>query len=365
MILVKKGKEIIQGVSDCFTLTLEMQTPFGEEPHEAMIVNHIKKELPLSCERVHHRISFLPLISFNSSMGRTHRFLVAFSLKDFSIDRPFCDRVLPLAIAFTAYAEEEMLKKEGFENLICGGYLKGHLFLLIFCEGKLVHWIQEQVEEKTIDLNQRLHRLRLFIQGDAFLSRLGDCPVSIASEPAVSSLFEKALLDPFWQNWDLDPSVNRKERAWKRLQRRFLYTFILAFIFWTGIFFLNQFLFSSKESFIARQAQEQIQQDSLREKVLEFQNQILSMPTPLDLDLLLNEIVTASGKGTRLLALKKIPSEEGAHFILSFSAIHFEEASNLERVLKKSQSLKIKKIVVGSSQSNEEGRVAFQMDLFL
>lgn len=365
MILVKRGKEIIQGVSDCFMLTLEMQTPFGEEPHQAMIVDHIKKELPLSCERVHHRISFLPLISFNSSMGRTHRFLVAFSLKDFSMDRPFCDRVLPLSIAFTAYAEEEMLKKEGFENLICGGYLKGYLFLLIFCEGKLVHWIQEQAEEKTIDLNKRLHRLRLFIQQDAFLSRLGDCPVSIASEPAVSSLFEKALLDPFWQKWDLDPSVNRKERAWKRLQRRFLYTFILVFIFWTGIFFLNQFLFSSKESFIARQAQEQIQQDSLREKVLEFQNQILSMPTPLDLDLLLNEIVTASGKGTRLLALKKIPSEEGAHFILSFSAIHFEEASNLERVLKKSQSLKIKKIVVGSSQSNAEGRVAFQMDLFL
>ena len=47
MILVKRGKEIIQGVSDCFMLTLEMQTPFGEEPHQAMIVNHIKKELIL------------------------------------------------------------------------------------------------------------------------------------------------------------------------------------------------------------------------------------------------------------------------------------------------------------------------------
>lgn len=83
MILVKREKEMVQGVSECFTLTLELQTPFGEEPHPEMILDHIKKELPLSCERAQNRISFLPLISFNSSMGRTHRFLVAFSLKVF------------------------------------------------------------------------------------------------------------------------------------------------------------------------------------------------------------------------------------------------------------------------------------------
>jgi len=365
MILVKREKEMVQGVSECFTLTLELQTPFGEEPHPEMILDHIKKELPLSCERAQNRISFLPLISFNSSMGRTHRFLVAFSLKDFSKNRSFCDRVLPLGIAFSAFAEEEMINKDGYENLICGGVLGDHFFLLIFYNGKLVHWIQEHIESKTYDLNKRIHRLRLFIQADPFLSRLGDCPISILSEEKHYSFFEKAINDPLWRRFDLDPSVELKERAWKRLQRRFIYAFILLLIFFVSTFFLNQFLFSSKEMILAKQAKDELYQDAERQKILAFQNQILQLPFPLDLDLLLQEIGNAVAKGTRLKALKKIASEEGDYYLLNFSAIHFEEASRLENKLKNSTVFKVKNISVGPVQSTTDGRVAFQMDLFL
>lgn len=258
-----------------------------------------------------------------------------------------------------------MINKDGYENLICGGVLGDHFFLLIFYNGKLVHWIQEHIESKTYDLNKRIHRLRLFIQADPFLSRLGDCPISILSEEKHYSFFEKAINDPLWRRFDLDPSVELKERAWKRLQRRFIYAFILLLIFFVSTFFLNQFLFSSKEMILAKQAKDELYQDAERQKILAFQNQILQLPFPLDLDLLLQEIGNAVAKGTRLKALKKIASEEGDYYLLNFSAIHFEEASRLENKLKNSTVFKVKNIRVGPVQSTTDGRVAFQMDLFL
>lgn len=365
MILAKRKNEIVQGALECFTLTLELQTPFGEEPYQVMVLEHIQRELPLSCERAQNRISFIPLISFNSSVGRTHRFLVAFALKDFSADRFLCDRVLPLGVIFCAYAEQQMLENEGFENLICGGFIENNLFLLIFWEGKLMHWIQESAKQENFDWNKRLYRLKLFMQQDTLLSRLGDCPISIASDVEVSSFFEKTVHDPIWRFWDLDPSLEMKERAWKRLQRRFIYAFLILIVFFISIFFLHQFMFSSKQIILVEQKRQQIQQDSVLKKIVDFQNQILSLPYPLEIDLVLSEFARIIAKGTRLESLKKYHSEDGLHFVFHISALHFEEASRIQSLLKTNSLLNIQKISLGDVQSTVDNRVTFQMDLFL
>lgn len=366
MILGVRGREAVQGTLDCRLLTFEMQTPFGEELERSQVFLHIQEKLPLSCERAQNRIAFLPLISFNSTAGRLHRFLVAFLSRDFLADRFYCDRVLPLAIGLTALAEKEMLTREGFENLIYGGFLKNRLHLLVFMEGKLVHWIEEEATEATTDLNQRVHRLRLFLKQDPLLSRLENSKFLIYSGEKIEGHFERALNDPTWRFWDLDASTQVKWRRSKRLQKSAVFSSIIVVLFFFLLGVLDRAAFPIKSTVtFKREWQEEAHYDSLFQKAQGLQNQILALPTPLDLELILTEIIKIASRETRLESLKKVPSEKGVHLIFNFLTVHFEEATALQQELMQNQVLKARDVLIGQVQSAPDGRVLFQMEVFL
>ncbi|HHX14812.1 MAG TPA: hypothetical protein GX724_01455 [Fibrobacter sp.] len=366
MILGTRGREIVQGTLDCHLLTFEIQTPFGEELEHLQVLQYIQKELPLSYKRAQNRISFLPLISFNSAAGRLHRFLVAFLSRDFLSDRFYCDRVLPLAIAFTALAEKEMHACEGYENMIYCGFLKNRLHLLVFMEGKLVHWVDEKATEVSTDLNQRIHRLRLFLKQDPLLSRLENSPLSIYSNEEIQRHFEGALKDPMWRFWDLDASTQVKWRRLKQLQKRVVFSSVIIVVFFFLVGVLDRSAFPLKSMGASEQErQQEWRSDSFFQKTRELHHQISTLPTPLDIGLILSEVAKASSRETRLESFRKTPSEKGVLLILDFSAGHFEEATAVQRRLKQSGPLEAREVLLGHVHSTPDGRVLFKIELLL
>ena len=204
-----------------------------------------------------NRVFFWPLVSFNASDGRKHRYLVAIANEPLAHYRKKFDRCLPQQIALYSIADK-ILRGEcvdglkslesansTYADLICanstcadipvlknanvavvncadfdGNLLlvalwKNCLYILVFAKGRLCHWSEEFgygdcVDERIIE---RVARFKAFLKADELFANAGAFGEAFFCGDNVldaETLFKTAAKDSFWRGLDLDKSESMK-----------------------------------------------------------------------------------------------------------------------------------------------------------
>lgn len=203
-------------------------------------------------------VFFWPLVSFNASDGRKHRYLVAVADEPLERFRKTFDRCLPKQIALYAIADKILRGEWNGENCLkcdeacaeCGSEcaelnndcaevadngnllfvaLCEHcLYILVFMEGRLCHWSEEYGYGESFDdvCRERVARFKEFLKADELFAKMNDigafvvcCEnVGAAEEsPHMNERFQVAARDPFWCGKDLDACDSMKpceQRRW-------------------------------------------------------------------------------------------------------------------------------------------------------
>jgi hypothetical protein len=170
---------------------------------------------------------FREMVSFNSTDGRKHRYLVMLANdnaaeKDVAKLRGRGDRVLPRTAMLYGCADKLMREEDacetcaGGDNAYCGCSLRescgncrfafldnGWLYILVFFEGRLCHW-SEEPHHNNESVQERLGRFDVFLRNDDLFSRaekwycafmdIGGVP-----EPERLRRLRHAGRDPFWR----------------------------------------------------------------------------------------------------------------------------------------------------------------------
>lgn len=193
-------------------------------------------------------VFFWPLVSFNASDGRKHRYLVAVAEEPLENYRKTFDRCLPKQIALYAIADKILRGEWDGENCLkcdeacaeCGGECadfgnncakNGNLllvalcehcvYILVFMEGRLCHWSEEYGYGETFDdaCRERVARFKEFLKADELFVKMNDVgefvvcceKVGTVEESLhVKNLFQVAARDPFWCGKDLDACSSMK-----------------------------------------------------------------------------------------------------------------------------------------------------------
>lgn len=206
-------------------------------------------------------VFFWPLVSFNASDGRKHRYLVAVAEEPLENYRKTFDRCLPKQIALYAIADKILRGEWDGENCLkCDETCVGRgrecaelnndcaevadngnllfvalwehcLYILVFMEGRLCHWSEEYGYGETFDdaCRERVARFKEFLKVDELFAKSGTagvfgefivcCKNASADENLMNmdKLFQKATQDPFWRGKDLDACDSMKpceRRRW-------------------------------------------------------------------------------------------------------------------------------------------------------
>ena len=201
------------------------------------------------------RVFFWPLVSFNASDGRKHRFLVAMANESLASCRKKFDRCLPRQIALYAVADkvlrgvqwngivtdihanssanegaakssavdsgvEENVTDDG--NLLLVALWKNVLYILVFMKGRLCHWSEELGYSDCFDerIAERVQRFKEFLKADELFASAGAFGESFVcgdNVPNTKILFQIGANDSFWRDLDLDESESMKpceKRRW-------------------------------------------------------------------------------------------------------------------------------------------------------
>lgn len=216
-----------------------------------------------------NRVFFWPLVSFNASDGRKHRYLVAIANEHLANYRKKYDRCLPRQILFYAVADkilrgeavdevaidihancnakwniadgsfadafainnaaESLVSEIGVEenvandgNLLLVALWKNVLYILVFAKGRLCHWSEESGYGVCFDerIAVRVHRFKEFLKADELFVSVGSfAEIFICCDVLsnMETLFRTAAKDPFWRGLDLDKSESLKpceKRRW-------------------------------------------------------------------------------------------------------------------------------------------------------
>lgn len=202
-------------------LMWEWVSAYEKCPTEAELLGALESDFPESCRRLKEaggRLSLWPLISFNSAEGRRFRYLVAMTKNLGAGDgarngarRRLAKRFLPVQIWLYGQADDCLRKSEGVNGSCDGNVLfyserKGVLTVLIFCEGRLCHWIEESGYGDASKINDRLRDLQEFLKRDSFFGRHEsfECVgLEIPDSALRKKFFLAASADPFWRGLDL------------------------------------------------------------------------------------------------------------------------------------------------------------------
>ena len=164
---------------------------------------------------------FREMVSFNSTDGRKHRYLVMLvngdaAIKDNAKLRGRGDRVLPRTAMLYGYADKLMLEEGDCENVDCRGSLRescgncrfvfldnGWLYILVFFEGRLCHW-SEEPHHNNESVQERLGRFDVFLRNDDLFSRAEKwycafMDIGRVPEPERLRWLRRAGRDPFWR----------------------------------------------------------------------------------------------------------------------------------------------------------------------
>lgn len=124
------------------------------------------------------RVFFWPLVSFNASDGRKHRYLVAMADEPLETYRKKFDCSLPRQIALYAIADKVLRGKlEGNAengNLLLVALWKHRLYILVFMEGRLCHWSEEYGYGESLDgaCRERIARFKEFLKVDELFAKV-------------------------------------------------------------------------------------------------------------------------------------------------------------------------------------------------
>lgn len=191
-------------------------------------------------------VFFWPLVSFNASDGRKHRYLVAVADEPLENYRKTFDCCLPKQIALYAIADKILRGEwEGVNGLKCDEICVGRggecvefdkncadngnllfvalcehcVYILVFMEGRLCHWSEEYCYGETFDdaCRERVARFKEFLKADELFAKMNDVGEFGEGSPKVDELFQVAVRDPFWCGKDLDACDSMKpceRRRW-------------------------------------------------------------------------------------------------------------------------------------------------------
>lgn len=206
-------------------------------------------------------VFFWPLVSFNASDGRKHRYLVAVADEPLENYRKTFDRCLPKQIALYAMADKVLRGEwEGVNGLKCDEICVGRggecvefdkncaengnllfvalwehcLYILVFMEGRLCHWSEEYGYGEVFDdtCRERVARFKEFLKADELFAKMNDVGEFGEDSPKMDELFQVAVRDPFWCGKDLDECDSMKSCE----QRRWVMSAVALLVFCTCVF---------------------------------------------------------------------------------------------------------------------------------
>ncbi len=206
-------------------------------------------------------VFFWPLVSFNASDGRKHRYLVAVADEPLENYRKTFDRCLPKQIALYAIADKVLRGEWGGESFLkcdetcagCGGecvvfdnncaengnllfvaFWEHCLYILVFMEGRLCHWSEEYGYGEVFDdaCRERVARFKEFLKADELFAKMNGVGEFGEGSPKVDELFQVAVRDPFWRGKDLDECDSMKTCE----QRRWIMSAVALFVFFACVF---------------------------------------------------------------------------------------------------------------------------------
>jgi hypothetical protein len=206
-------------------------------------------------------VFFWPLVSFNASDGRKHRYLVAVAEEPLENYRKTFDRCLPKQIELYAIADKILRGEWDGENCLkcdetcagCGGEcvvfdnncaengnllfvaLWEHcLYILVFMEGRLCHWSEEYGYGEVFDdaCRERVARFKEFLKADELFAKMNGVGEFGEGSPKVDELFQVAVRDPFWRGKDLDECDSMKPCE----LRRWVMSSVALLVFCASVF---------------------------------------------------------------------------------------------------------------------------------
>ena len=199
--------------------TWEVVTDFeGEVSHESLESSFARDFPEMQCRPV-----FWKMISFNAADGRRHRYLVAVpdaarescerdSRGKQSRGRDSRGRALPESVGLYALADKEIRSCDCGGNMRFAAVVDGVLYILVFMEGRLCHWSEENgyggnsaalVEERLERFDTFLEKDPLFSRAESRAGRYADTFATRFVPDATFALFAVAARDPFWKGLDL------------------------------------------------------------------------------------------------------------------------------------------------------------------
>lgn len=127
--------------------TWEVVTDFDCDAPQESLEEAFAKEFP---EMQGSCVAFWKMVSFNAADGRKHRYLVAVtdveqegSMSRGQERRAQERRALPESIGLYALADREMRSCDCGGNMRFAAVVDGVLYILVFMEGRLCHWSEE------------------------------------------------------------------------------------------------------------------------------------------------------------------------------------------------------------------------------
>ena len=188
--------------------TWEVVTDFDCDAPQESLQEAFAKEFPEvqgSC------VAFWKMVSFNAADGRKHRYLVAVTdveqegRENRGQERRAQERrALPESIGLYALADREMRSCDCGGNMRFAAVVDGVLYILVFMEGRLCHWSEENGYggNSAALVAERLERFDAFLAKDPLFSRTSAFDLRFYPE-ATFGMFTEAARDPFWKRLDL------------------------------------------------------------------------------------------------------------------------------------------------------------------
>lgn len=188
--------------------TWEVVTDFDCDAPQESLQEAFAKEFP---EVQGFCVAFWKMVSFNAADGRKHRYLVAVT----DVEQERCKsrgqerraqerRALPESIGLYALADREMRSCDCGGNMRFAAVVDGVLYILVFMEGRLCHWSEENGYGGNSNelVAERLERFDAFLAKDPLFSRTSAFDLRFYPE-ATFGMFAEAARDPFWKRLDL------------------------------------------------------------------------------------------------------------------------------------------------------------------
>ncbi|WP_405329416.1 hypothetical protein [Fibrobacter sp.] len=196
------------------------------------------------------RVFFWPLVSFNASDGRKHRYLVAMADEPLENYRKKFDCCLPRQIALYAIADKilrgewEGIAENG--NMLLVALWIHRLYILVFMEGRLCHWSEELGYGESFDeaCRERVAYFKDFLKVDELFANVNSagafgeffvcCENFCAGENLLNmdEFFLFAAHDPYWRGKDLDKCDSMKPCE----RRRWMMCAVALLVLCVGIF---------------------------------------------------------------------------------------------------------------------------------